>query len=1041
MNEAIKKYLSDIQEQFLSGQAIEHAYRPALKQLMSSFDDVIAVNDPRHSEHGAPDFVFIQKSNTKIFKGYAEAKDIGIKLDKVEKSNQMERYSGYDNLFLTDYLEFRFFKNGEKYQTISLGHVEDGKLVLTPQHSQLLHDELESFLRGAPEQIRSGKRLAVIMGGYARRIQGNVTRFLSTENEKNESLEKIYSKMKELLVHDLNVEKFADMYAQTLVYGLFVGRYNDTSLDDFTRHEAQQNIPRSNPFLRQFFDHIAGIEFDERLAVVVDELCAVFAVSDVRRIIEKHLRLFEVENDRDPLIHFYEDFLKEYDPSLRKKMGAYYTPTPVVRFIIREVDRILKEDFDIADGIASTEMLEREVETQPWRMPGERKDRTTKQIMSHRVQILDPAVGTATFLNETIKYIYEQKRSTQAGQWPSYVREHLIPRLFGFELMMAPYTIAHLKLGMTLAEQGVTDLGDERLNIYLTNTLEEGVPTQHSFDFGFSEAISEESRLAADVKTTQPIMIVMGNPPYSVSSNNKSEWIQNLIKDYKKNLNEKKINLDDDYIKFIRFAEQMIEKNGSGIVAMITNNSYIDGITHRRMRKHLLQTFDKIYILDLHGSTMKKEKAPDGSKDENVFSIMQGVSIVLMVKTGAEHDSAIGEVYHAELFGTRRDKFIKLSREEIAFEKLTAHEPSYFFVKKDLTLSSEYAGGIGLNELFIVSNSGIKTDRDKLFIDFEQDILSKRVEKLFGGDLSEGFRADYRVEDSSSYKLTSILEKNRFSAEHIKLEEYRPFDYRYIYYDRSVISRPGYAVMSHQQGDNPMLISTRQLSSFDYQHALVSTDLTDICTISSQTKETGYAFPLYTYAKNGEKIENYNPIRLSELLRLCSTNKVLEVSRQPEDVFDYVYATLHSPSYRKKYKEFLKSDFPRIPIPTQKEFERLTPLGKRLRELHLMTSAESHEITTTFPESSDEWQNEVNVPLFSKDTREPNGNGRVYINSQQYFGNVPEIAWNFYIGGYQPAQKWLKDRKGRKLTSDDITHYQRIITILAKTQEIMQEIS
>jgi type I restriction-modification system DNA methylase subunit len=742
MNEAIKKYLSDIQEQFASGQAIEHAYRPALKTLMSSFEDIIAVNDPRHSEHGAPDFVFIQKSNTKIFKGYAEAKDIGVKLDKVEKSNQMERYSGYDNLFLTDYLEFRFFKNGEKYETVSLGAVKNGKLLLSPENGQLLYDELASFLRGKPEQIRSGKRLAVIMGGYARRIRGNVSRFLSTENEKNESLEKIFGKMKELLVHDLDIERFADMYAQTLVYGLFVGRYNDTSLDDFTRHEAQQNIPRSNPFLRHFFDHIAGIDFDERLAVVVDELCAVFAVSDVRHIIEKHLRLFETENDRDPLIHFYEDFLKEYDPTLRKKMGAYYTPTPVVHFIIREVDRILKEDFDIAEGIASSEMVDREVETQPWRLPGERKDRTTKQIKSHRVQILDPAVGTATFLNETIKYIYEQKRETQAGTWSSYVKEHLVPRLFGFELMMAPYTIAHLKLGMTLQETGVKDLGDERLNIYLTNTLEEGVPLQNSFDFGLSEAISTESRLAADIKTTQPIMIVMGNPPYSGVSSNETKYANSLIQKYKvepggqQKLQERKHWLNDDYVKFIAFAEDMIAKNGSGIMAMITNNGYLDNPTFRGMRWHLTQTFDKIYVLDLHGNAKKKEVAPDGGKDENVFNIMQGVSIILAVKTAAQTLGA-AEVYHTELYGRRGDKLSSLSSFQPIWPLVRNKEIVKSFAPKSSAGEAAYNKGIKLSDLFVQDVTGIVTARDSVVIDIDRNSLLNRINQFSDATITD----------------------------------------------------------------------------------------------------------------------------------------------------------------------------------------------------------------------------------------------------------------------------------------------------------------
>lgn len=1022
MQEAIQIYFSEVQEQFNSGQAIEHAYRPALQRLMSSFDDIIAVNDPRHSEHGAPDFVFIQKSNQKIFRGYAEAKDIGINLDKVEKSNQMERYSGYDNLFLTDYLEFRFFKNGEKFQTISLGSIKNDQLHLTPDTASFLYDELRSFLQGAPERIRSGKRLAVMMGGYARRIRGNVTRFLSTENNKNESLEKIYAKMKELLVHDLTLEKFADMYAQTLVYGLFVGRYNDASLDDFTRQEAQQNIPRSNPFLRQFFDHIAGIDFDERLAVVVDELCAVFAVSDVRTIIEKHLRLFEVENDRDPLIHFYEDFLKEYDPALRKSMGAYYTPTPVVKFIIREVDLILKEDFSIRDGIASSEMIEREVATQPWRLPGERKDRLTKTVKTHRVQILDPAVGTATFLNETIKFIYDQKRKTQAGQWPSYVREHLVPRLFGFELMMAPYTIAHLKLGMTLHEQGVTDLGDERLNIYLTNTLEEGTPAQHSFDFGFSEAISTESRLAADIKTTQPIMIVMGNPPYSGVSSNETKYANSIIQKYKvepggqQKLQERKHWLNDDYVKFIAFAEEMIEKNDTGIVAMITNNGYLDNPTFRGMRWHLAKTFDKIYVLDLHGNAKKKETTPNGSKDENVFDIMQGVGIILAVKTGNKTDE-LAQIYHADLFGKRRAKFDALA-ENIKFTRINPDAKNVYFVPKSTEGQEIYERGVKIDKLFVQNVAGIVTMGDNFIVNKRKSVITERLQRLSRGEYGEDeLNKEFGLGKNYAKFVLSNASELEFNEAMLVRIAYRPFDTRWTYFDNKVLWRWREKVMKNFiNNKNLGLIFERSVTDQIFivdgivEHAYLGT-----------AGFAGNTVPLYIYHEDGTRTPNFDADELKKLTVNLSSDY------SPEDILDYIYAALHSPSYRAKYKGFLKIDFPRVPVPTQDDFDRLVSLGRKLRELHLMKSATEYD--TTFPEAGG---NMVEQLKYSE--------GKVWINGSQYFGNVPELAWSFYVGGYQPAQKWLKDRKGRRLSSDDIDHYQKIIKILIETDRIMKEI-
>ena len=1016
----IKRYLSEVTEQFNSGQAKEHAYRPALQRLMSSFDDVTVVNDPKRSEHGAPDFVFLKSSNRKIVKGYAETKDITVDLDKTEKTEQMKRYHAYSNLFLTDYLEFRFFRNGEKYKTISIGKIQNGKLHKTPENAESLIRELEAFLSQAPERITSGLRLAQIMGGRARRIRDNVVEYLNHEDDKSKELFRIYRMMKELLVHDLEPAKFADMYAQTLVYGLFVARYSDPTPDNFTRNEARDLVPRSNPFLLQFFDHIVGPNFDVRLAYIVDELCEIFSVSDVQEIVHRHLRVQDDNvDDRDPIIHFYEDFLQEYDPQERKKMGAYYTPVPVVRYIVRQVDRILKEDFGIAKGLASDEMTTQTITVQPYRRPGERVDRTTAEISVPRVQILDPAVGTATFLNETIKFIYQSFKG-QEGRWPAYVNGNLIKRLFGFELMMAPYTIAHMKLGMTLKETGVEEL-TERLGVYLTNTLEEGIPLQQDlFSFGLAEAVSEESRLAAQVKSEHPVMVVIGNPPYSISSTNKSKWILDLLADYKVGLNERKINLDDDYIKFIRFSENLIEKNGSGIVGMITNNSYLDGITHRQMRNHLLKTFDKIYVLDLHGSAIVHENKPNGSKDENVFDIMQGVSIFLMVKSPKEK-SVIGKLFHAEFFGTRNQKFSFLNDGSIDYTQLPYTSPYYFFTPKDFSGGTSYEQFISLERLFVVKNSGVKTDRDALFIADDPVELKNKIEKALMGNYDDAFIENFRIVDSGSYKLTEALLKSKFDISNITKVLYRPFDIKYIYYDPTLVSRPGYHAAKHMLNhDNISLIISRQFGSKKHFIVLCSNIINEI---SSQPFAPYYCHPLYVYHSDNDRGSNLDVFELNRL------SKNLDAKPTPEEVFNYIYAILHSLSFRVKYEEFLKIDFPCVPIPTQAVFDRLVPLGRELRELHLMRSPVMDDYQTPFPVSGDCLVEKVSY-----------NDGRVSINKTQYFGNVPELAWNFYIGGYQPAQKWLKDRKGRQLSDADLVHYQRIIKILLETDRIMKEI-
>lgn len=1041
----ILKYLQEIREQFESGHAIEHAYRPALKALMSSFEDTVAVNDPKHSEHGAPDFIFLKKSNSKIIKGHAEAKDITVALDKVEKTDQMQRYAGYANLFLTDYLEFRFFRNGEKYETISLGHVKNGSLNLTPENGERLYRELEAFLSQAPEQIKSGKRLAQIMGGKARRIRDNVETYLSSEDLHSEQFDGIYELMKKTLVHDLTKQKFADMYAQTLVYGLFVARYSDDTPDNFTRAEARDLVPRSNPFLRKFFDHIAGADFDTRLSYIVDELCEVFSVSDVADIVHKHLRIQETSSDaKDPIIHFYEDFLKEYDPKLRQQMGAYYTPVPVVRYIVRQVDRILKEDFDITKGLASADTITKTVDTQPWRKKGERKDRTTKEITLPKVQILDPAVGTATFLNETIKFIYEGFKG-QEGQWPSYVNNNLLERLHGFELMMAPYTIAHLKLGMTLKELGVKDV-TKRLGVYLTNTLEPGDEVQMDLlsGLGLAGAVSEESRLASIVKNETPVMVVIGNPPYSVSSSNKSKYAENLVQPYRDGLNERKSHLGDDYVKFIAFSEQMIAKNNSGIVAMITNNSYIDGITHRLMRRHLLQTFDKIYILDLHGNTKKKETALDGSKDENVFDIQQGVSIILAVKTSNNQD--LGKVYHSELYGLRKEKFAKLTEGSTHFNLVKFNEPSYYFLPKDSDIQHQYDAFIDLSKLFNINTSGIETQRDSFVIQFTHNEVKNSIDDLISLD-EEELRHKYDLKpDGRNWKIQTAKNDVGKSIDETNILKtaYRPFDIRHMYYTgqtNGIAARPRYHSFGNfLHAPNIGLITSRGFEAGKvFKNVFLTEYLSQKHTVA--LKENDYVAPLFIFHEDGTKTANFDQEILKDLLSelgpYCYTTERSDRSEPPKefwitaiDVLDYIYGVLHSPKYREKYKEFLKTDFPCVPKPkSAQEFAHYFVLGRELRDFHLMHHPSLDSYDTTYPIAGAD----IVEKLLYED-------GKVFINDTQYFGNIPELAWTFYIGGYQPAQKWLKDRKGRTLTHDDIDHYQKIIKILTETHHLMQEI-
>jgi len=442
MNPIVKTFSQEIAKQYKTGHAREHAYRPALQILFSEITGLSVVNDPKRSENGAPDFVFLKNTSSaeKIVIAYAEAKDINIKLSEIEKGEQLKRYYGYSNLILTNGLDFRFYKNGEKYcEPIIIGKIDGEKIEFAENSFQLLFDTIGDFIKSSKEPIKSGKVLARIMAGKARRIRDNINRFLENENDaKSEELLKIFQVIKKSLLAELDKEKFADMYAQTLVYGLFVARYYDKTSETFSRQEARDLVPASNPFLRHFFDHIAGSSFDKRIEQIVDELCEEFTHADVQAIVHNYYKV-EKDSSRDPIIHFYEDFLQEYDAEERKKMGVFYTPLPVVRFIVRAVDDILKKDFDLPQGLADSSKIKIEMQTQAKKYKGD----------VHRVQILDPATGTGTFLNETILHI-KKSFEGQEGRWSSYVNKDLLPRLHGFELMMASYTIAHLKLSITI---------------------------------------------------------------------------------------------------------------------------------------------------------------------------------------------------------------------------------------------------------------------------------------------------------------------------------------------------------------------------------------------------------------------------------------------------------------------------------------------------------------------------------------------------------------------------------------------------------------
>jgi type I restriction-modification system DNA methylase subunit len=1013
MQEIFENYIQTLSSKFSHPETSEMGYRADFELLLTGIFTSIKgshiLHDPRASSGNKPDFIVLKDRIPLV---YLEVKDITTSLDKVEKSEQMSRYFGYTNLVLSNYVEFRFYRNGERYgEPIKIAECDkkDRTIIPNPGQYEYLARTLFDFTQSQKEPIQSANHLAKIMGGRGQRIRDNIRYFLSVDTEKNKSLVLIYESLKRQLVHDLTHEAFADMYAQTLVYGLFTARFFDESPSTFTRHEALDLIPESNPLLRNFFHHIASSDFDKRLEYIVNELCEVFSHSDIPTLMAEYSQTSLWDDSivgRDPIIHFYEDFLKEYDPELRRKMGAYYTPLPVVQFMVRSVDQLLKDEFGLAEGLA---------------------DSSKNSDGVHRVQVLDPAVGTGTFISKVIGQIYKSFGKGQQGRWPAYVQNELLSRLHGFELMMTPYTIAHLKLSLAFRDTGFKYFNQKRLGIYLTNALEQGIDQQDMFSgLGFSKSIADEAKQASKVKNEKPIMIVIGNPPYSVSSTNNSRWITDLLEEYKKDLEgETNIQpLSDDYIKFIRLSEYFIEKNGSGIIAMITNNSFVDGSIHRQMRKHLLETFDDIYILDLHGSSKKKEKSPTGGRDENVFNIQQGVSINIFVRK-LQHKNGFGKVHHSDLYGKKEEKFKLLNEKSINsvnWKIIEYSDPYYFFIPKDFSSKTEYENGFKIGDLFKTFSSGVSTFKDELVIDFSHAELNKKKSDLL--QLSSiDLRAKYNLADSRDWKLENVIGDIPNSI--ITNFAYRPFDVRNIIYSKKtkgVISYPRYDVMQHMLNNNLSLQITSKNRQLSLGYFFISNCISDRHLLDT-AGDSMSVFPLYLYNEFGEKKSNYNKEIVDQIENIVGKTT-------PEEILDYIYAVLYSPYYQLKYKEFLKIDFPRIPYPKDKNvFRKLVNFGTHLRQLHLLESESVNQYLTTYPIQGSDTVEKIEYK-----------NGNVYINDSQYFGKVSEYAWNFWIGGYQPAQKWIKDRKGRELTDEDIKHYQKIIVALTETDKLMKEI-
>ncbi|WP_307365938.1 type ISP restriction/modification enzyme [Brevundimonas sp. SORGH_AS_0993] len=1003
----------------------EHTDRGALERLLK---DAAADADTRlHVRHeprgdkdggGRPDFMV--KRDARVV-GYVENKQIDDSLDKLIRSDQIKKYQRLsENLLLTDYLEFVWLKKGQDPQRARLAHSTDlsGKmLALKPEATDQVAKLLRAFFSTAPQNIGRGQTLAVELATRAALLRDFLTEELVRQQKDNDlgKLHGLYAAFRDQIFHDLDIKAFADAFAQMLAYGLFLARLNAGAGVEVTLDNVRKFIPGSFSLIRELVRFLEEMDEPEYRPSrwVVDEILSIVNGIDLasihndlsfraRKAISRKIKAGDEEEHRlfekDPFIYFYEDFLKAYDPAMRKGRGVYYTPPPVVNFIVRAIDDILKDTFGIADGLADHK----------------------------RVTVLDFATGTGTFLLEVFERIFDTIGGPEAGKADGIVREHLTKNIYGFEYLIAPYTIAHLKLSQYLRDKGHPLQDQERLQVFLTNTLEPVEPQGNLL----MPALAEEVKGAQEVKD-KPILVITGNPPYSGHSKNTGAWITASIAEYRKGFPELSKPaqgkwLQDDYVKFIRFAQMKMDSVDEGVVGIITNHSWLDNPTFKGMRKSLLETFDQIHVLDLHGSTKKKERAPDGSADENVFDISQGVSVTIFIKRSGINKG----VFHSDLWGKRLAKYQALVDRVLSVDSITSlspADPDWLFRPHDEAGAARYREHPSIREIFAELGDpapGFVTTHDQFAISFSPDEARGKVATLLASASEAEARKHFRLctQEQWSYERAKSELPTINLADETTPILYRPFDRRWTIWDRNVAVHRRERVMGELRKGTLALVTSRMTKGEDFRHAQVSDMPIEAICMSPLTSNNGFAFPLYKDGVEtfGTTFRDFLDARYGE-------------HYDPEQILGYIYAILHAPTYRTRYAEFLRIDFPRIPFAeTPEQFEALSALGWALIQTHLLKT-----VPRSKPRLGDytgKGDHTVEAVRYSPEEQ------TVWINKTQGFANLPQGVWDFHIGGYQVIDKYLKSRKGRVLNLDEQTHVGNIAESLSFTISQMARI-
>lgn len=1017
------KYFHSIIHKYKGG--TEHTLRTDFEILLNEIknDKFIKIIQESTKEE------FSEKPDFKITKngliiGYIETKKIEAVLEKIidpnEESRDAVQFRRYlkisNNLILTNYKQFMLFKNGNNipFRNIQLFNVTDR--TLDKDDVTDVMELFNLFFIVETEFIDKPEKLASLLADRTRLFK----EFLYDEIEKDEYREfkerlkgenGLYDLLKTNLIEDLDEDEFYDAYVQTITYGLFLASLNSEISQGIilTEKNVLDYIPDSIGLIKELFETIKLKSIPISIHWIIEEILNVLNKCKIEQLIIN----LSYENDidfKDPYVYFYENFLEQYDKEKKKKLGVFYTPKPVVHFIINNIDKILNEKFG------------------------------TQGLKDSHVTVLDFATGTGTFIIESYKKCIE---TSDKGLRNNLISDHLLKNFYGFEYLIAPYVIAHMKIITYLKEVDYDVKNNERLQVYLADTLDD----KRYEIWKLFPKISEESEESLKIKLKKDILVVMGNPPYNVKSKNKKPFTEQLLIPYKKDLKEKKVNWDD-YEKFISYANWKINNTGSGIVGIITNNSFIDAVVKRIMRKQIFNDFDIIYILNLHGHKDKKEP------DENIFDIRTGVCISFFIKLKEDVPLIDKKIYYFSSLKnnilTKKDKFEFLQNnniDTINWVSLNVTSPNFYFIQKDITDKEEYDEGWSINDIFKIHGSGVKTDRDELFIDHNKDVLEQRMKTLFSHKLDKIFIDKYNVNDSSSYNLLKRVESEKFDASNLYPFHYRPFNNKWIYYKQGITSRPAYEIMKHFLNmKNKGIITTRQfVEDVIFNHIFITDKLTDI-RITTSNRGTCYIYPLYLVDDKKEKQQiklfkiATDPYKKNDLQPNFSDDFKTYISKKyseipsPEIIFGYIYAMLYSINYRIKYNEFLHEDFPKIPfIDNYDAFKQISQIGNKLIDNHLIKMTYNTSKIGYFPIAGD---NLIDKNYLMYDEKL----NRIIINEKQYFENTPVDVWEFNIGGYQVVKKWLEENINNNLSYSDIEYFKNILNSISETIKLMIEI-